>query len=255
MNPDWSNLPLCDADWNAMERLDGSQRHCDRCDYTVIDFKGMSKAEITLLYATSEGRICGAFHPEHLAPVDAPGPRRRTPALVTLALGASLLAARAEGQTAPPPPREQAQLPPGAQPPDPAAHAQTSAPASAAAHDTLVIRGTVRDASGHAVPQAIVAVMPGRRAAVATDVAGNYILRVPLEPGEESLKLRALRLGYAPAATEVGALAGQVEVNLTMKEERIEMVGVSMRPLTESERRKMELRQVGYSVSRIEPQQ
>jgi len=258
MNPDLSNLPLCDQAWDAMERLDDGRRLCARCQHPVADFRGMSKAEITLVHAFSDERVCGVYSPEQLAPVDAAPPRsgRFRSGLVTLTLGASLLAARAQAQAADTPVREQAQLPPGAQPPPAPAHGdERAAPlAHAEMNDTtVVIRGTVRGANAQPLQYAVVTAGDDRRAVATTDVAGGYVLRVRVREGTK-LRIRATLLGSAQARATIDTRRDEITHDFTLRTDEIVMLG-TFAPLSPEEARREELRRVGYSVSRIEPRQ
>jgi hypothetical protein len=258
MNPDLSKFPLCDQEWDAMERLDDGRRLCARCQHPVADFRGMSKAEIVLAHAFSDERVCGVYSPAQLAPVDAstPRPGRFRSGLVTLTLGASLLAARAQAQTADPPAREQAQRPPGAQPPPAPTPAQAAAPARAEMNDTIVvIRGTVRDTQGQPLRDAVVIVGEDRRAMALTDAAGGYVLRVRVRERTE-LQIRAMRIGQVSARVTVDTRRDEITHDFTLKPDEIMMLGIvvtSSPDETRREQRREELRRVGYSVSRIEP--
>jgi len=248
MNPDLSKLPLCDQDWNAMEPLGDGRRFCARCRHPVTDFRGMSKDEITLVHVMSDERVCGVYSPQQLAPAAAE-PRRCRGGLVTLALGASLLAARADAQSAPSPAAEQAQLPRDASPAKAAVEAAATAPA--AQNDTLVIRGTVRDA-GTRAPLAQVVVYferDGVRRTALTDAAGGYTLRIP-DPGSQEVRLRFGRIGYATAIATVREKRGEATADVTLTTAAVGLMGIVVTPAPRDERA-AELRKVGYSVSRI----
>ncbi|HET7462418.1 MAG TPA: carboxypeptidase regulatory-like domain-containing protein [Longimicrobium sp.] len=251
MNPDLSKLPMCDQDWETMEKLPDGRRLCARCHHPVTDFRGMSKYEITLLHAMSEERVCGVYSPEHLAPVAPPQPGRFRSGLVTLTLGASLLAARADAQSAQPPATEQAQLPRDASPAK--SDEQAPAPAPAAAQtDTLVIRGTVRDAaSGAGVSQAMVGIVErgGIRRSAVTDAAGGYTLRLP-DPGDGEVLLHFARIGYQTITVRVRGNRHEVHHDVRMSSSVVGLMGIVVR--TPGQEHAEELRRVGYSVSRIE---
>lgn len=52
---------VCDEDWNKMSPVD-SGRHCSSCQKTVVNFSGMSDAQIVAFYAKSENeKTCGQF--------------------------------------------------------------------------------------------------------------------------------------------------------------------------------------------------
>lgn len=247
MNPDLSKLPLCDQDWNAMERLGDGRRFCTRCSNPVADFRGMTKHEITLVLATSDERVCGVYSPEHLRPVEAPEPRRCRSPLVTLALGASLLAARAEAQAPQPPAHEQAQLPADGQRRENAESAPSPSRQAATA-DTFVIRGTVRDETGPLVAAMVIAAVDGRRVGATTDTSGGYVLRVP-EPGRAAMVVRVARIGYETKQTEVRPRDGETTVDFTLQTSALGLMALVVTP---DAQRAMELkREVGYSVTRI----
>ncbi|HET7229778.1 MAG TPA: carboxypeptidase-like regulatory domain-containing protein [Longimicrobium sp.] len=251
MNPDLSKLPLCDQEWDAMEPLGDGRRLCARCRHPVTDFRGMTKHEITLEHVMSGERMCGVYSPEQLAPVTAAEPRRFRSGLVTLTLGASLLAARAEAQATRPAPHEQAQLPADGQSP-PRTQDQASAPSPAAdAQDVLVIRGTVRDnRTGEPLRDAMVR-LAERNVGAITDSAGGYTLRVP-DPGRGELHLRFGRIGFTSMARTVSASRRNRTVDVRLeKSALLGLVGYVVVPAAGQARRE-ELRRVGYSVTRIE---
>lgn len=249
MNPDLSKLPMCDQNWEAMAPVGDGRRFCTRCSHPVTDFRGMTKEQITLAHVMSDERVCGVYSPDHLKPVASTEPTRGRHGLVTLALGASLLAARADAQVAERPATEQAQLPADAQPPQ-SAPAEAAAPhRQAAQDDTLVIRGTVRAAGDRTpVPQAIVMVA-GTQLRTVTDAAGGYTLRVPSTIRGE-LRLRVGRIGMATREVAVSARGSVAQVDVDVRMEVLVLAGITtvVQTRDESETR---LRRVGYSVSRI----
>lgn len=236
MNPDLSKLPLCDQDWNAMEPLGDGRRMCERCRHPVHDFRGMSKHEITIVHALSEGRVCGVYSPEHLAPVAPTEARRCRSGLVTLALGASLLAARADAQAVPAPAAEHAQLPRGSEPPSPSTEQTSQQASTPAANDTLVIRGRVRDAATGAPIASAVVMVAGRSGGAMTDTMGNYILRVR-QPGDGELQLRFARIGYMTATATVRARDGEATADVRMNTAALlGLVGYVVAPSPEQQR-------------------
>lgn len=252
MNPDLSKLPLCGQDWNAMEPLGDGRRLCARCRHPVADFRGMTKHQIALAHAMSDERVCGVYSPEQLAPVAPAEPRRCRSGLVTLALGASLLAARAEAQATPSPAVEHAQLPRDA---SPASAPEQPASASPAAEqdDTLVIRGTVREARSRARLQGavVVAVIDGTQHTAVTDAAGGYVLRVP-HAGRGELTLRFGMIARQPTVRSVPLNRREVTVDATLESTALlGLVGYVVAPTPEQARAEELRRRVGYSVSRI----
>lgn len=201
----------------------------------------MSKKKITLAHVMSGQRICGACTPEQFAPVTQAAPRRCRAGLVTLALGASLLAARADAQTTPPAAgQQQAPGDTAASPQVPAS--ATSANASPAAQPMLVVRGSIRSReTGAPVWQAVVAVEGTERRAI-TDSVGDYVLRVPAG-GARPLRLRFGALGYRPVSRSVARVSGEVRVNATL-----ELQVICPTVVVEPDPR----RRVGYHVTRIE---
>ena len=243
MNPDLSKMPLCDQEWDALEPLGDGRRFCTRCRHPVTDFREMTKAEISMLHVMSDERVCGVYSPEQLAPVTAAEPRRCRSPLVALALGASLLAARADAQAVDRPATEQAQLPADGQTPQP----PTEEPAPshhADAQDTLVIRGTVRDRTTHApIPQAIVLIEGTNRQAL-TDAAGGFILRTAL--GERRLRVRAGRIGYETRTLELVLRGHQTVVELNIEtSQAVLAVGVMSSP-------RPAWQKAGFSIGRID---
>jgi Carboxypeptidase regulatory-like domain len=248
MNPDLSKMPLCDQRWDAMAEVGDGRRFCTRCSSPVTDFRGMTKEQITLLHVMSDERVCGVYSPEHLKPVSSEPGRGRS-ALVTLALGASLLAARADAQVAERPASEQAQLPADSRSPRQAPD-ETSASHRPPAQDTLVIRGTVRQAGdGAPVAQAMVMVV-GTQLRTITDTSGGYTLRVPGTMRGE-LRLSVGRIGMETRTVAIHARRGETRVevaDIAMATSVIGLLGVMVETRPEAE---TQSRRVGYSISRI----
>lgn len=62
----------CTQDWNAMS-VTPSGRYCTQCDHTVIDFAGMSDAQMLQTIAAAKGKVCGRFRATQLdRPMDLP---------------------------------------------------------------------------------------------------------------------------------------------------------------------------------------
>ncbi len=247
MNPDLSKLPLCDQNWDAMEEVGDGRRFCSRCRHPVTDFRGMTKDEITLLHVMSDERVCGVYSPEHLKPVLSE-PSRGRHGLVTLALGASLLAARADAQVAERPAAGQAQLPAPAQPPRSAPDEAAAPHPQSAQDDTLVIHGTIRTTRGEAVVSAVVMVA-GTNLRTITDSAGGYVLRVP-GSARQGLRLRMGRIGMATKEVAISARGNETQVDVHTRMETVVLGGITMAAQTRDDSA-IRPREVGYSVSRI----
>jgi hypothetical protein len=249
MNPDLSKLPMCDQNWDAMAPVGDGRRFCTRCSHPVTDFRRMTKEEITLVHLMSDERVCGVYSPEHLKPVTSAEASRGRSGLVTLALGASLLAARVDAQVAERPATEQAQLPANGQSPQRATDEAAAHPHKSAQEDTLVIHGTVRAASGGAPVAAAFVMVAGTQLRTITDSSGGYTLRVPGSIRGD-LRLRVGRIGMTTREVAVSARRGETRVDVDVAMETLVLAGLTMVVQTrdESETR---LRRVGYSVSRI----
>lgn len=70
-------LQACHEDWQQMTPA-ARGRHCAQCNRTVLDFTQATQTELEAAFRTSpDGRVCGRFQPEQLAPEQpAPMPRR-----------------------------------------------------------------------------------------------------------------------------------------------------------------------------------
>lgn len=70
-------LQACHEDWQQMTTT-AQGRHCAQCSRTVLDFTKASQPELEAAFRTSpDGRVCGRFRAEQLAPEQpAPWPRR-----------------------------------------------------------------------------------------------------------------------------------------------------------------------------------
>lgn len=56
----------CHEDWNAMTPA-GNRRFCSSCSKEVIDFSGMSDAQLIRFFKEPRGSVCGRFQQEQLA--------------------------------------------------------------------------------------------------------------------------------------------------------------------------------------------
>ncbi|HSU15611.1 carboxypeptidase regulatory-like domain-containing protein [Longimicrobium sp.] len=245
MEADISHLRFCDEDWGGMEPLGPDRRLCARCSRPVVDMRHLTLDEITEIHLWSEERVCGFYAPEHFAPAASSPPRRGRPGLVTLALGASLLAARAEAQPAAPAAREHVQLPPGAAAkPGDAPHA--AEPDGAARADTL-IHGRVRAADGTPVVAATVAAeVHGAAIRAVTDTAGRFVLRIPPNADRE-LTLRVYRIGFEPTTLSIETTGRQIEIHVSLAASATIGLGsiVAVGPVETARRRE------GFSVARL----
>jgi hypothetical protein len=205
--------------------------------------RGLTLDEVAEIQLMAGERVCGLYSPEQFAPAAATPPRRVRSPLVTLALGASLLAARAEAQTAAAPAtREQVQLPPGAAP-VPETHPAPQ-PDAEAKGDTILIHGRVTSAEG--LPIAAATVMAGRARAI-TDISGGFTLRVRATPGEY-LEVQFARLGYVARTLPVRVTGGKLEVNTTLAPQAVGMMALIVtEPEAVTQRRRE-----GFSVARID---
>lgn len=70
-------LRACSEDWQQMTPT-AQGRHCAQCRRTVLDFTEATQPELEAAFRDSpDGRVCGRFQPEQLAPEQpAPLPRR-----------------------------------------------------------------------------------------------------------------------------------------------------------------------------------
>ena len=97
----------CHEDWNGMVAVSGSTaRHCDSCEKNVVDFTGMTDAQMHDYVRNNGGKICGRLRPDQLErPLRAVSTPGRNP-LKVAATAAGLLIASAglDAQTVPPPP-------------------------------------------------------------------------------------------------------------------------------------------------------
>ncbi|RSK50821.1 hypothetical protein [Hymenobacter rigui] len=70
-------LSACPEDWQQMTPT-AQGRHCAQCQRTVLDFTQATQPKLEAAFRTSpDGRVCGRFQAEQLAPEQpAPLPRR-----------------------------------------------------------------------------------------------------------------------------------------------------------------------------------
>ncbi|HSU15610.1 carboxypeptidase-like regulatory domain-containing protein [Longimicrobium sp.] len=244
-----SSLQPCGERWDAMERLGDGRRVCRRCERPVTDLRGMSVDEITFVHVMSDEPVCGVYSPGQLRPDAAEAKRCRSGALVTLALGASLLAARADAQTAVAPAPELVQLPADAAARPGDASQPSHAPGAAAAEDT-VLYGTVRTKDGTPLPGAAVMVV-GTAARAVTDSAGGFAVRVPREHGGK-IELRVGRLGYVTRTVFVSAAGNRAGVGVLLEPSAIMLAGLVASADGRGAVEDRAARREGFSVARIE---
>jgi hypothetical protein len=243
MNIDVSELQFCNEKWDEMESAGPDRRMCERCSRPVVDMRGLTLDEVLEIQLMSGERVCGLYSPDQFAPAAATPPRRARSPLVTLALGASLLAARAQAQTtAAPAAREQVQLPPGAAP-VPETHPAPQ-PDAAAKGDTILIHGRITGADG--LPVATATVVAGGQTRAITDISGGFTLRVRATHGEH-LEVLVTRLGYATRTLPVRVTGRQLEVNTTLAPQAVGMMEIVVTDPEAGTRRRSE----GFSVARI----
>ncbi|QJX46521.1 hypothetical protein HMJ29_06050 [Hymenobacter taeanensis] len=61
-------LNTCHEDWQQMTPV-ALGHHCAQCDRVVLDFTTSSQADLAAAFHSSpDGRVCGRFRPEQLAP-------------------------------------------------------------------------------------------------------------------------------------------------------------------------------------------
>jgi hypothetical protein len=245
-----SNFQACSESWDGMERLGDGRRFCGRCERPVTDLRGRSIAEITFVHLMSDGPLCGVYTPDQLRAPE-PAKRCRSSSLVTLALGASLLAAHAEAQASTPHPREQVQLPPGAAPhPDDTIQPPDAAPAG----DTLRIHGRVRGEDGRPLGEAVV-VVDGTPVRTITDSAGGFILRLPERIWGE-IRLLVARLGYEMRTVVLADPEAAGEIDLQLEPAPVALAGLVLPSSSRGQEREAERtqkRREGSSVARITP--
>lgn len=241
---DVSGLAFCDEKWDEMEPAGPDRRMCARCSRPVVDMRGLTPDEVSEVYLWSDERVCGLFSPGQFAAAEPRPAMRRRSGLVTLALGASLLAARAEAQSAAPPAREHVQLPAGATP-ESGSVARPSRAWAQTQPDT-VIEGRVRSPDGN--PLAYVTVAAGVRGSdvrTITDVAGRFVLRLPADH-DRSVALRISLLGFEQQSIQVDLAKAHDEIDVTLAPSVIGLTApLAIDPAVRARRSE------GFSVARI----
>lgn len=62
-----SNVKKCDQVWDEMPQTEGG-RLCQKCQNTIVDFRGLSDKEVAHIHAFSEGPVCGLYYKKQLQP-------------------------------------------------------------------------------------------------------------------------------------------------------------------------------------------
>ncbi len=81
----------CNENWEKMTPQLGG-RHCQSCNTVVTDYSTMSDIQIHYLMSQSKGKMCGNFREDQLNRTMMISERRKTPDLLSVVLGLSLLA-------------------------------------------------------------------------------------------------------------------------------------------------------------------
>ncbi|HSU15612.1 carboxypeptidase-like regulatory domain-containing protein [Longimicrobium sp.] len=93
--------------------------------------------------------------------------------------------------------------------------------------DTLQIHGTVRAADGSPVRGAEI-VVEGTRRTTATDSSGRFALGVP-HRRERRLRLRVIRLGYAPRTISVRTTGSEARVAAVLQPREVDLSALENR--------------------------
>jgi len=221
----------CSQRWDDMPAAGDGRRWCTRCERRITDFRGMSDGEIERVHALSDVPVCGVYDEAQLRPSvrQACPPRSK---LVALALGTTLLSGTASAQSAAADRHPSIVQPADASPRPRDAEAPAEAPSPAGA-DTLIIRGTVRDADGRTIAGAIVR-LGGTVIGTRTDARGGYELRVGERAALPStLRLYFTQLGWSFHTVEVSSADPEPRVDVTLTPSAITLdrivVGVVVR--------------------------
>jgi hypothetical protein len=204
MQPDLSHLKRCDQPWGRMPPVPGG-RACGTCQKTIVDFRGMSGADIALVHARSETPVCGIYSGHRVEPGAGGHWQLRRPASgIAIVVGASLLGTGVAAAPAPPAPTAEYALlqtrpGQGSKPADVPADVQSPG------GDTLTIRGTVRGPGGEPAPGTIVW-LTGTDTRTVADSTGAFVLRrVQRNDDVRPDSIVFLRLGYSRTSVALGA--------------------------------------------------
>jgi hypothetical protein len=188
-----------------MEKAD-SGRFCVSCQKKVIDFTGLSDAEIFRIFGQSPGKVCGHFNPSQLNRVIANTASRKhialPAALTALLLASNLFTSLVSASST-------------------AAHTPVNIAAvnvsrNDAGHDSIqFISGKVTDIeSGDLLPAVIVSIK-GTRRAVLTDANGRFHMEIPDSLQQQPLVLECSFVGYERLERKINMVeSGNIELAL-----------------------------------------
>ena len=205
----------CTQPWQAM-KPDGSGRFCDHCRKTVVDFSGLTDAELARALAQQTGPACGRFRqnqldrslyrPGHISP-----PPRRLFGLLAVGLFGYQTV---QAQTLP----IHREVPAVVQA-NPAGTPVSSTDEGAAesTDSSRILTGRVIDQAGVGVAGARVTIKSAS-GWVSTETEGQFQLTVPAERRDNPLTLTISWIGYI--TQEIAIASGQnAPLSITLQED------------------------------------
>ena len=223
-----SKLQRCDQEWEAMSAIPGG-RLCQQCDKRIVDFTGMSNADVARIHLESDAPVCGMYRDDQLRKPQRPMVSeigwRAHPAVLSLV---SMLLVEpalnpAQAQT---PATEQAELPHV----DGVVRDHENVAVAPAPTDTLIIRGRVLEqVDDHDEPAPLVAVfVKGTALGTTTDFDGNFFLDVTeLADSTDSVVLVLSYIGY-PRMEQLVPLRDPEEVVFRVTSEDMSIIAYAV---------------------------
>lgn len=178
----------CLQPWAGMTPV-SEGRFCSSCQKNVIDFSGLTDAELIDIFSNSSSKICGRFHPDQLNRLlqePAPGRKAFPAAILTTLLSITGLSAAAS---------RPATTVPFVQTTSPFSVDQSIVPPPVA--DTLkVITGRMVDSVQQTSLSGATVLIKGTRIGTVTDAEGNFHLNIPQDLEQQQIILRFAFIGY-----------------------------------------------------------
>ena len=165
----------CAQDWNEM-RAEADGRHCAHCQKTVVDFTGMTDAELLTYFKTKSSQSCGRFYADQLErTIEEAAPQKPRWWLRVAASVIILLGFAKDGKA-----QEKAVKENTYQTANRKNKTDKPVPEPVDASDSVVIKGTLVDEKSQPIINGIVTVDSGgiTLGSTVTDYDGNYSLKI-----------------------------------------------------------------------------
>lgn len=190
----------CHEAWEDMTPQSRLERHCQSCQRSVVDFSGMTDAQVVSYFKTLTQPVCGKFQGHQLGRTmeEARLARPNHYSGIAIAAALSILSPAVAAQ----------QVSTDVPPPPPPSLAGYYGPSLAEAPQSRLIKGTIRDEVTDK-PLIGANVVKNNSQGTCTDIDGRFQLRVPDD-------LKELKISYMGYETQVVKLDGQADYDILL---------------------------------------